>query len=242
MYPIIFEIGPLKVYSYGLMIAVAFLVCIFLARKDAPHYNLDPDKIYDLSFFILVSGIIGGRVLYVSLNLPYYLENPLEIIMLHHGGLVWFGAFSLALISGVIFLKKNDLPTLKTLDFLSPYIALGQAIGRIGCFLNGCCYGRPAKWGIYFPVHEEKLIPTQLLSSLYLLIIFLTLIALRKKSLKSGLIFFLYLTLYSTGRFIIEFLRADSPRSFFGLTIFQLISILLFSGSIYAILRIKNRS
>ncbi len=228
-------------FSYGLMIAIAFLVCIFLARRDARHYGLDPDKIYDFSFFVLVSGIIGGRILYVILNLAYYLENPLEIIMLHRGGLVWFGAFGFALIGGIIFLKKNDLPVFKTLDFLSPYIALGHAIGRIGCFLNGCCYGMPAKWGIYFPIHQDKLIPTQLFESFFLLIIFSILIISRKKIHKNGAIFFSYLALYSLVRFTIEFLRADTPKEFFGLTIFQVIAIFLFFGSIYAILYIKSR-
>jgi phosphatidylglycerol:prolipoprotein diacylglycerol transferase len=241
MYPIILQIGPLKVYSYGLMIAIAFLVCIFLARKEARHYNLDPDKIYDLSFFVLVSGIIGGRILYVILNLPYYLENPQEIIMLHHGGLVWFGAFGFALIGGIIFLKKNSLPIFKTLDFLAPYIALGHAIGRIGCFLNGCCYGSPARWGIYFPIHQEKLIPTQLFESVFLVILFFILINFRKNNHKTGLTFSLYVASYSLWRFAIEFLRADSAREFLGLTIFQVISIFLFLGSLYAIIYLKSR-
>lgn len=241
MYPILLQIGPLRIYSYGLMIAIAFLVCIFLARRDAHRYDLDPDKIYDLSFFVLVSGIIGGRILYVILNLPYYLENPLEIIMLHHGGLVWFGAFGFALAGGVIFLKKNKLPILKTLDFFAPYVALGHAIGRIGCFLNGCCYGRPAKWGIYFPAHQEKLIPTQLIESFLLFMVFSVLLALREKKHKRGTVFFLYLASYSFIRFAVEFLRADSPRELFGLTIFQIIAIFLFFGSIYAILYLKSR-
>ncbi|MBM3248404.1 MAG: prolipoprotein diacylglyceryl transferase [Candidatus Omnitrophica bacterium] len=241
MYPIILQIGPLKVYSYGLMIAIAFLVCIFLARKEARHYNLDPDKIYDLSFFVLVSGIIGGRILYVILNLPYYLENPKEIIMLHHGGLVWFGAFGFALIGGIVFLKKNSLPIFKTLDFLAPYIALGHAIGRIGCFLNGCCYGRPAIWGVYFPIHQDKLIPIQLFESVFLLILFFILINFRKHNHKTGMTFSLYVASYSLWRFAIEFLRADTPRHFFGLTIFQIISIVLFFGSLYAILYLKSR-
>jgi phosphatidylglycerol:prolipoprotein diacylglycerol transferase len=223
------------------MVALAFFICIFLARYEARRQNINPEKIYDLAFFILISGLIGGRLLYVFLNLSYFQEHPIEIIMLQHGGLVWFGALGFALIASIIFVKKNKLPVLKTLDFIAPYVALGQAIGRIGCFLNGCCYGKISSWGIYFPVHGQILIPTQLFSSLYLIIIFLILRFYQYRTHKTGLIFFAYLGLYSIARFFIEFLRADTPSIFLGLSIFQIISIFLFISSVYAILHIKGQ-
>lgn len=241
MFPIICQIGPISIYSYGLAIALAFLVCIFLATREARMKNLDPDKIYDLAFFVLIGGIVGGRLLYVILNIGYFIKHPFEIVMIHHGGLAWFGAFGFATLVGIIFLKRNNLPVLKTMDLLAPYLALGQAIGRIGCFLNGCCYGRPAEWGIYFPAHQAKLIPTQFFSSLYLLIIFIILKFLQKKNFKIGQIFFTYLLLYSVARFLIEFLRADTPKIIIGLSVFQIICIFLFLGSIYGILHIKSR-
>ena len=242
MHPIICKIGPISIYSYGFAIAAAFFVCIFLLRVEARRQNLDPEKIYDLAFFILISGIIGGRILYVLLNLPYFLNDPLEIIMLHHGGLVWFGAFGFASLAAIIYLKWNKLPVLKTLDLFAPYLALGHAIGRIGCFLNGCCYGKPASWGIYFPIHGQRLIPTQLFSSFYLVIIFVVLRLYQQKTHKPGEIFFRYIFLYSLARFFIEFLRADSPHILLGMTVFQLICIFLFLGSAYAILYLKGRS
>ncbi|MBM3251395.1 MAG: prolipoprotein diacylglyceryl transferase, partial [Candidatus Omnitrophica bacterium] len=120
MHQIICQIGPFTVYSYGLMMALAFLVCVFLARRHARRENINPDKIYDLSFLIFISGIIGGRLLYIILNLSYFLENPSEIIMLHHGGLAWFGALIFATFAGIIFFKRNKLPVLKTMDFFAP--------------------------------------------------------------------------------------------------------------------------
>jgi phosphatidylglycerol:prolipoprotein diacylglycerol transferase len=162
--------------------------------------------------------------------------------MLHRGGLAWFGAIIFATICGIIFFKINKMPVLKMMDFFAPFIALGHAIGRIGCFLNGCCYGKEAVWGIYFSVHQARLIPTQLFSSLYLIIIFLILRFLQEKPHRLGEIFFSYLLLYSFARFFIEFLRADSLRILAGLTSFQLISIFIFLGSLYAITFIKGRS
>jgi len=241
MYPIICQIGPFTVYSYGLAMALAFLVCIFLARIQAPRAGIDPNKVFDLSFLVLIGGIIGGRFLYVVLNLSYFLEYPKEISMLHRGGLAWFGAITFATMAGIIFFKRNKWHVLKSIDFFAPYIALGHAIGRIGCFLNGCCYGRPASWGIYFPAHDARLIPTQLISTLYLIIIFLILRFLQKKPHKPGEIFFSYLLFSSLARFLNEFLRADTPEILVGLTIFQIISVFLILGSLYAIIFIKGR-
>jgi len=241
MYPILFKIGPFTIYSYGVCLATAFLICTFLIKRETKYYNFDTEAIVNLCFWLLIGGIIGGRILYCLLNIKFYIRNPIEILMLHHGGLVWYGSLILAAFFGIFYLKKNHLPTLRVLDFLSPYIALGHAIGRIGCFLNGCCFGKPSEaWGIYFPVHQEKLIPSQLYSSFFLIVIFLILRLFQNKPHKQGEIFTLYVLSYSTMRFFIEFIRGDSRTFIFGLTIFQVISLFLFFISIYAIHYIKS--
>ncbi|MDP3143706.1 MAG: prolipoprotein diacylglyceryl transferase [Candidatus Omnitrophota bacterium] len=241
MHPIICKIGPFTIYSYGLMLAVAFLACVFLMRREAKLNNLNADKISDMIFWVLVAGIIGGRIFYILLNLEYFLDNPIEIIMLQHGGLVWYGGLFFALIAATAYLKINHLPVLKILDLCAPYIALGQAIGRLGCFLNGCCYGKPVSWGVYSSLRGERLHPTQLYSFVNLLIIFLVLRFLQKKIKVGGALISLYFFLASLERFVVEFFRWDSPRILLNLTIFQIISLFIMTIAIYANLQLYSR-
>ena len=161
--------------------------------------------------------------------------------MLHHGGLIWYGGLFFALFFALVYLKINRLPVLKTLDLLAPYIALGQAIGRIGCFLNGCCYGKPVSWGIYFPSQDDYLYPTQLYSFVNLLIIYLILRWRQRRQTVNGAVIFLYLLLASAERFIVEFFRGDSPQFFLGLTSFQVISLFIFVIALYANLYLYSR-
>ena len=162
MYPIICKLGPLTVYSYGLMLVLAFAISTFLLTRQAKKKGLNPELFFNLSFIIIVSGIIGARILYVILNLKFYLNYPAQILMLTRGGLAWFGGFFLGSLSCIAYLTYKGLDTYKIFDLIIPYVALAQAIGRVGCFLNGCCFGRESlHFGLYFPVHNTILIPTQ---------------------------------------------------------------------------------
>lgn len=241
MYPILCKIGPLTIYSYGTALALAFLTCIFFINRDSKKFGFDADVIINLCFWLLVSGIIGARILYCLLNIDFFAQNPLEILMLQHGGLVWYGGLGAAALIGAIYLKKNKFPVLKTMDFLVPYSALGHAIGRLGCFLNGCCFGKPAEnFGIYFPVYNARLIPTQLYESGLLIVLFLILKNLRNKPHKQGEVFVFYVLSYSMLRFLMEFLRGDSQPIFIGLTIFQIISLFLILISAYGIIYLRS--
>ncbi len=153
MHPILFKIGQVTIYSYGVMVAIAFLVSIYLASLSAAKRGINQEKIMDLGLTLLISGIIGARLLYVLTEIEYYRANPLEMVMIWKGGLVFYGGFIAAFVCGWVFLKRNKIPVLKTCDHIVPYLALGQAIGRIGCFLNGCCFGKPTNlpWGMIFP-------------------------------------------------------------------------------------------
>jgi len=229
MHPIICKLGPFTIYSYGLMLAVAFLVGSILAGYQAKRQHFIPEIIFNFSFIVLVSGIIGARLLYIIENITYYVKAPAEIIMLPHGGLSWFGGLLSAIICGGIYLKKKKLSIYKIFDLMVPFVALAQGIGRIGCLLNGCCFGRTP-------------VPIQIYSSLILIIIFVILRFLQDKPHKEGQIFFAYLMLYSLKRFFIEFWRLDNEIIFLGLTLFQLISILIFSFSVLKLLLIiKSR-
>jgi phosphatidylglycerol---prolipoprotein diacylglyceryl transferase len=236
MYPEICSIGPVTIYSYGLMLVLAFSAAVFLACRYAKAYGTDPDIIFNFAFIGFVCGVVGARIFYVIENIPQYLKNPLEIIMFSHGGLSWFGGLILGSFAGALYLKKKKFPIYKALDILMPFLALGQAIGRIGCLLNGCCYGRASGSGIYFPLHQAQLIPTQIYSSLLLLLIYIILRHLQEKPHKEGEIFYWYLFLYSIKRFFIEFWRADNPVISWGLTLFQLLSIGLFIVAVYQLI------
>jgi phosphatidylglycerol:prolipoprotein diacylglycerol transferase len=157
--------------------------------------------------------------------------------MLQRGGMAIFGGIIFGFIFAWMFIRKNKMDLLVTLDLLAPFIALGQAFGRIGCFLNGCCYGRPSEFGIYSQVAGQALIPTQLYSSLLLFFIFLILRFMQERRHAPGQILYFYLFFYSIKRFSIEFFRNDSPRIFTGLTLFQFLSLAMFFVSLAMLIR-----
>lgn len=225
MWPILFTIGTLPIYSYGLSVAIAVLLCTWLLSKDAAKYDIKPDAIQDLVFILVLSGILGARLFYVSLDWAYYKENLWHIVLLNEGGLSWQGGLIAALGAGFLYLKIKKWPMRLTLDLLAPYIALGQAIGRLGCFANGCCYGKPVIWGIYFPVHGARLHPTQLYEFASLLLIFFILKSIGHKKENAGFVFLMYIWLSSIERFVVEFYRADQMAVWGPLSLFQWISL-----------------
>jgi phosphatidylglycerol:prolipoprotein diacylglycerol transferase len=251
MHPILFELGPIPVYSYGTMIALAFLICIYLVRKDAQKIGIEPGAVTDIGLWIIVSGVVGARVTYVLMNARDYLEDPLEIIMLNHGGLVYYGGVTAGTIAAIYLIRRAGLPVLKTTDVLIPYIALGQALGRIGCFLNGCCYGRPTTTGlgITFPPESpaflaypgQKIIPVQLVSFAALVCLFLVLKAVSTKKRFDGQVFALYFIIYPALRFVIEFFRGDNQILFAGLTVGQLTSTGMFAIGVIMFVSLMRR-
>ncbi|MFA4910551.1 MAG: prolipoprotein diacylglyceryl transferase, partial [Desulfobacteria bacterium] len=170
MYPILFQIGSFKIHTYGVFIALGFLTGIILALREAKRVGEKPENILDLSFYSIIAAIVGSRLLYIIINYRYYMENPLEMAKIWSGGLVFYGGFVLALIVGIWYIRKNHLSLWKTVDVMAPSIAIGQAIGRLGCFSAGCCYGKVTTlpWAVTFsnpeclanlgvPVHPTEL-------------------------------------------------------------------------------------
>jgi len=219
------------IYSYGLMLAIAVAVGTLMLVGDARRNNIKSDIIFDLVFWAVIGGIIGARLFYIVLNYAYFAAHPDEIIMIQNGGLAWQGGLILGSIMTVVFIKARKLSVSKMLDLLVPYLALGQSIGRIGCFLNGCCFGREVSWGIYFPIHDATLHPTQLYLSGGYFIIFILLKRYQKFSEIPGLVFVSYLILASSLRFGVEFFRADHEILLLGLSIYQFIcfGVLMFA-------------
>ncbi|MFH1613360.1 MAG: prolipoprotein diacylglyceryl transferase [bacterium] len=227
MYPILFRLGSFSIYSYGLMVAIGCLLGTFLAAKMAEKENIKKDLIFDFSFYALLSGIIGARIFYIIENFEYYLKNPLDIIKIYQGGLAFYGGLISAIFVTFLFFKKKKLPFLKTSDILIPFLVIGHSIGRIGCFLNGCCYGKETNscFGIKFDgCHSVH--PTQIYESIILLIIFFILLNFKKIKKFDGQVFFLYMILYSISRFFIELLRVNE-KIMFNLSSAQIVSIIL---------------
>lgn len=225
MFPVICTIGPITIYSYGLMMAVAVLVCARLMAREAGRRALSPEMIYDLALWCVVGGISGARIFYILLNISYFTASPQDIIMIQKGGLAWQGGFIGGALAGAVFTRRRRISLAVITDLAAPFLALGQAIGRIGCFLNGCCYGRPLAWGVYCPVHGERLHPTQLYDTVALFFIFLLLRRLYRRPHRPGQIFVWYLILASAERFINEFFRGDHVTTVAGLSVFQWMSL-----------------
>lgn len=217
MYPVLLEIGFFKIFTYGLFVASGFFVAIVLAADQAKREKVDQEKILDLCFYILVSSVVGARVLYVVVEYKYFLANPLDAIKFWKGGLVFYGGLIGAVGVSIYYLKANRLPVWKVGDIMAPSIAIGQAIGRWGCFFAGCCYGvkTDVPWAITFndpralaPLHVA-LHPTQVYDSINTFLIYLFLIWLRKRKSFDGQVFWTYGILYSVGRYIVESFRGD---------------------------------
>lgn len=211
------------IYSYGLMMAIAVIVCTLMLARDAYRANIKIDIVFDVVFWAVVGGVAGARLFYVLLNFSFFFDYPEEIIKIQNGGLAWQGGLIAGFLVSAMFVRAKKLKLSTMLDFFAPYVALGQSIGRIGCFLNGCCYGTEVVWGIYFPLHDAILHPTQLYLAGGLFVIFLTLKRYQKFSQTPGLVFVLYLILASTLRFVVEFFRADHEPLFLGLSVFQFV-------------------
>ena len=220
---------------------LAFAIGSFLASRQASREGINPSAVFDLVFLVFVSGVVGARLFFVVMNLQYYLNSPLEIIMFQHGGLAWFGGLILGSVAAVLYLRIKRLPFYRTLDLLVPYVALAQAIGRVGCLLNGCCYGKESVFGFYFPLHQAVLMPTQLYSSLALIVIYVVLRIMQDHRHKAGQILCAYLGLYSAKRFIMEFFRADNPAVYHGLTLFQVLSAATFLFSLVFFIILNTR-
>ena len=243
MHPILFEFGNFRIYSYGVMVTLGFLIAVYVASREAKRIGISPQQIFDIGLYALLCGIVGARALHIILDFRYYINHPFEIIMLNRGGLAFHGGLLTGIISAWFFIKRNGMPLWKTADIIIPYVALGQAIGRIGCFLNGCCYGTPTylPLGIRLPGHILRLHPTQLYSSIFLFLAFIALKKLYRKKRFNGTVFFSYFIIFSFGRFFIDFFRGDLKIVFFGLKTSQIISIFIFFTSFASLALMKRR-
>lgn len=248
MHPLLFSVGPISLYAYGLMVALGYLAAILVSLYFAKKERIKGELILDLAVYVIVFSILGARLFYVLGQWDQYKDNLLEILMLQKGGLVVLGGILFSMLAIMWFAKKKGIPALKLFDILSPAVALGMALGRIGCFLNGCCFGLPTKvfWGMVFPPASlayayfpgEHLHPTQLYSFLGDFFVFAILLWIYHRKKYDGHVFYWWLVLYSSCRFLIEFFRY-SPFHWLGITPSQWIVVVMFGIGIYNL--IKNQ-
>lgn len=245
MYRVIFSIGPFTLYSYGLFVAIAFVVATYLIVRQAERSGISQDGAFDCVIAMLAGGLIGGRVLFAIINWEYFSGDFISIFKFYEGGLAFQGGLAGGTIAVLLVIWIKKLPGWEMCDLLAPYVALGQAIGRIGCLLNGCCYGKviSSGFGITFPQEAVTRVPVQVYSSLILLAIFALLVSIREKKPFSGAIFSAYLMLYGITRFFIDFARGDRLVEFLGMKLSQVFSIGIFLSGIiiYAILSQINK-
>jgi phosphatidylglycerol:prolipoprotein diacylglycerol transferase len=216
--PVLIQFGDFALPSYGFMLVVSFIAAIIFVRRVAKKNNISPSIIENLAFYIMLGVVVGGRILYVIFHWPQYQHDILGIVRIWEGGMMFFGGFIGGLIAGIMYLKHEKIAILRVGDLIAPAIGLGEFFTRIGCFLNGCCFGIPSDlpWAIRFPdecvagnspVAAFTLHPTQLYSSLFGLALFLFLWRRLNKIHKTGEIFAQYLMFSGIFRFGVDFVR-----------------------------------
>jgi phosphatidylglycerol:prolipoprotein diacylglycerol transferase len=255
MHPILFESGRLTIYSYGVLLAAAYLLGLQFAVTRARARGLPPQRVMDLGIWIIVSALVGAKLLLLVVEFKVLSASPRELFGLARAGGIFYGGLIAGVGTAAWYIRRHGLPLWSTADVFAPGIALGHAVGRLGCLMAGCCFGRPAAvpWAITFhdpaaaanvgtplgiPLH-----PTQLYEAAAEAAILLTLVALERSGRGfPGRTFWTYLLLYGVSRFVIEFYRGDSRGMVFGtLPTSQFISLLLVPLAIMMLLLLARR-
>ena len=254
MYPRLLELGPLTVYTYGVLLAAAYLFGLKLAMVRAKSRNLDQTRILDLGIYIIISALVGAKLLLLVTDFRTFTDNPRELLSIARSGGVFYGGLILAVSVALWYIRRIGLPLWTTCDVFAPGIALGHVVGRLGCLFAGCCYGKPTSvpWAITFtdpfaatnvgtplnvPLH-----PTQVYEAGAEAVILLLLLGTESRGRPyPGRTFWLYILLYSISRFVIEIYRGD-PRGAIGVfSTSQFISLLLAPLAIGMLLYLGRR-
>jgi phosphatidylglycerol---prolipoprotein diacylglyceryl transferase len=255
MHPILFEIGGFPIYTYGLLLAAAYLLGLQFALVRARAVGLNPNRVMDLGIWIIISALVGAKLLLVIVDFDTFRRDPSEVFTLLRSGGVFYGGLIAAVIVALWYLRHHRMPTWTVTDVFAPGIALGHVVGRMGCFFAGCCYGRPsdAPWAITFtnPYAAENvgtplnqaLHPTQLYEAGAELLILILLLATERKGRPfPGRTFWGYMLVYGISRFIIEIYRGD-PRGMVGVfSTSQFVSVVIVPLAIVMLIVLSRRA
>lgn len=254
MYPVLFKIGNFGVRTYGVILIIAFFICLYLAKWDAKRLGLGKKDIDHLANYLLLWGLIGARLYYALFYDPYYyFTKPWTLLFIWEGGLAIHGAILGGILGLYLYTKKYHRDFWNLADFLSPLLLLGQGIGRIGCFLNGCCFGKPTDkpWGVIFPKDSfayykygfTPVHPTQLYEMVLDVLGFIIFWTVRKKISSPGVLFAWYLIYYGVVRFVVSLFRADSLYLWgTGVKIAYVVSFIMIVIGIYLNLVLRKKS
>jgi len=223
MDPVFIHIFGKPIYWYGVMTALGFLAAVFqwswLGKKQGYPSGLASE----IGIWIMVSGILGARLAYVIANGSEYIEDPLQIVRIDQGGLIYYGGFIGAFLGIVCLARRKNEPLWRFGDFVITAVPLGHAIGRVGCFLNGCCYGKECD----LPWAVGNNHPTPIYETIFNLVLYFFLVWYHGKKKRDGTVVAMYLIVYPIGRFFFEMTRGDERMKWMGLTVAQEISIFL---------------
>jgi phosphatidylglycerol---prolipoprotein diacylglyceryl transferase len=222
MHPIFLELGPITIRWYGLMAAIGFLAAYWFFKSRAARLGMSSSEASNLLILLFISGIAGARIYYVIWNWEQFAGNPVEIFLINRGGLVFYGGFILAIVALVVWARVRKQKLADLFDALAIPLAVGHGFGRLGCFMNGCCYGRETSlgWAIHPNAPPEvaglPLHPTQLYEAFGIFYIAFCLTYIEKFRRYPGSVAGTYLILYALLRFIVEFFRGDVPHDVLG--------------------------
>jgi phosphatidylglycerol---prolipoprotein diacylglyceryl transferase len=218
------NVGPLTLHTYGVLLVLAFIAGLWVAGRQARRAGLDPDRIGDLAVYVLIAGLIGAKLALLVVEREYYSKNPGELLSIFQIGGVFYGGLIAAFPVAWWYLRRYDIGGWKVADVLAPGVAIGQAIGRLGCFAAGCCHGRPTEvaWAVTFrDVYASRTVgtpldiplhPAQLYESIVAFGIFLLLLWISGRKRFNGQVLLSYVVLYSIARFFLETFRGDVAR------------------------------
>jgi phosphatidylglycerol:prolipoprotein diacylglycerol transferase len=242
MYPVLFTVFGLPVYTYGFLMAIALLCSIQFSIFYAKKLGISEEKVQDLAIVVVLTALFSARLTYVVQNWHFYEANMWKVFAVWEGGLVFFGGFLGGVFGGVLYWYWKGENVLQMGDIAFNSISLGQAIGRLGCFFYGCCYGiaipenSPLFFlGVKFPGHTVFRHPTQLYSSAANLLIFLMLLYIRKKTRINGMVIVSYFYIYGLFRFLIEIIRDDERGHILGITSLSTSQTIAIGGFIFAV-------
>ncbi len=229
MHPILIELGPVTLYAYGLMMAVSFIVGIQVSARRAPAFGFTADQMHDSAIPVLVAGLVGSKLLYLVASREALAGGWSAIIPMLRGGFVYYGGVIGGVVGAILWVRRRGLPFLGYCDMVAPGMAFSLALGRLGCFLNGCCYGKPVAWGLVFPGLGDGVArhPTQLYELAAATILGLVLLRVPAPPAdRRGRVWGWFLAAYAVIRFTIEMLR-DDPRgpTLASLSVSQLLSL-----------------
>ncbi len=252
MHPIAFYLGSLPIRWYGVMMALAFMAGLWTATHRARRVNVAGETVSDITLWVMLGGILGARFFYVTTYWKTeFAAGPFsEVFMIQHGGLVYYGGLIGSTLAAIIYIRWKKLPLWQLADIFAPSIALGSVFGRLGCLLNGCCYGRRCDlpWAIHFPsdheTHGVAVHPTQLYDALLNLVLYLFLAWLFRRKKYDGQVFAAYFIGYAVFRSIAEYFRGDYPIDHLhaGLTSAQVVSLPMFAIGLALMLFLARRA